>query len=209
MTPVEQNYSNIEREVVVIVFVVTRLKPFLLWRWLTLQTDHKPLKYLFAPDEQIPKTASARITRWAKVIMGVNCESKHTPGEQIPHEDAWCRMDINEDASDNNRVCFAINNIYFAQIDLVTRADIKTKLGWNKLFQDIMKRNKYGDWNIVQERKKDLNNTKMHWPYTMESSSVVLFLSFHQNAWVTYWEECNWGISYNDNMVAWHYSRRC
>ena len=63
LTSVEQNYLNIEREELSIVFVVTRLKQFFHGGRFTLQTDHKPLKYLFAPDEEIPKTASARITR--------------------------------------------------------------------------------------------------------------------------------------------------
>ena len=61
VTPVEQHYSNIERET--IEFVVSRLTQFRLGRRFTLQTDHKPLKYFFAPDEEMPKTASARITR--------------------------------------------------------------------------------------------------------------------------------------------------
>ena len=45
LTPVEQNYSNIERKALAIVFVFTRLKQ-LLGRQFTLQTDPKPLKYL-------------------------------------------------------------------------------------------------------------------------------------------------------------------
>ena len=76
LSQAEQNYSNIEREALAIVFVVTRLKQFLLGRRFTLQTDHKPLKYLFAPDEEIPKTASARITRWAIALMGFDFELK-------------------------------------------------------------------------------------------------------------------------------------
>ena len=84
LTPAEQNYSNIEREALAIVFVVTRFKKFLPGRKFTLQTDHKPLKYLFAPEEEIPKTASARITRWAIALMGFDYELKYTPGEQIP-----------------------------------------------------------------------------------------------------------------------------
>ena len=84
LTPAEQNYSNIEREALAIVFVVTRLEQLLLGRRFTLQTDHKPLKYLFAPDEEIPKTASARIPRWAIALMGFDYELKYTPGEQIP-----------------------------------------------------------------------------------------------------------------------------
>ena len=70
LTPAEKNYSNIEREAMAIVFVVTRLLQFFLGRRFTLQTDHKLLKYLFAPDEEVPKTASARITRWAIALLG-------------------------------------------------------------------------------------------------------------------------------------------
>ena len=74
LSPAEQNYSTIEREALAIVFVVTRLKQFLLGRRFTLETDRKPLKYLFAPDEEIPKTASARITRWAIALIGFDYE---------------------------------------------------------------------------------------------------------------------------------------
>ena len=115
----EQNYSNIEREALAIVFVVTRLKQFLLGRRFTIQTDKKPLKYLFAPDEEIPMTASARITRLAIALMGFDYELKYTPGGQIPHADAFCKMDFDEVESDDDQVCFAINNIYFAQSDFV------------------------------------------------------------------------------------------
>ena len=153
----------------------------LLGRRFTQQTDHKPLKYLSAPDEEIPKTASARITRWAIALMGFDYELKYTPGEQIPHADALSRMDFDEDESEIDRLCFAINNIYFAQSDLVTQAEIKTGHGTNRLFQDILKRIKIAIGNNVQKRKKDSNNRKMHLLYIMESSSEVLFLSFHPN----------------------------
>ena len=84
LSQAEQNYSNFEREALAIVFVVTRLKQFLLGRRFTLQTDNKPLKYLFTPDEEIPKTASARITRWAIALMGFNFELKYAPENRSP-----------------------------------------------------------------------------------------------------------------------------
>ena len=76
LSQAEQNYSNIDREAHAIDFVDTGLKQFLHGRRFTLQTDHKHLKYLFAPDEEIPKTASARITRWAIALMGFDFELK-------------------------------------------------------------------------------------------------------------------------------------
>ena len=86
--------------------------------------------------------------------MSFDYELKYTPGEQIPHADALSRMDFDEDESDNGQVCFAINNIYFAQSDLVTKAKIKTELGTNRLFQDIMKRTKSGKWKQCSEAEK-------------------------------------------------------
>ena len=84
LSQAEQNYFNNEREAHAIVFLVTRLKQILLGRRFTLQTDHKPLKYLFGPDEEIPKTAWARITRWAIALVGFDFELKYTPGKIDP-----------------------------------------------------------------------------------------------------------------------------
>ena len=132
LSQAEQNYSNIEREALAIDFVVTRWKQFLLGRRFTLQTDHKPLKYLFAPDEGTPKTASAI------ALKGFDFELKYTPGEQIPHVNALSGLDFDDD-DDNDRVCFALDNIYFVQSQLVTQTDIKTELGSNRLFQYVIK----------------------------------------------------------------------
>ena len=117
--------------------------------------------------------------------MGFDYELKYTPGEQIPHADALSRMEFDEDESDNDRVCFAINNIYFAQSDLVNQAEIKTELGTNRLFQDIMKRIKSGNWKQCSEAEKGY----MHLLYKMESSSEVLFLSFHPNYDTWFWQK--------------------
>ena len=159
LSQAEPNYSNIEREALAIVFVVTILEQFLLGRRVTLQTDHKPLKYLFAPDEEVPETASARITRWGIALMGLEFELKYTPGEQIPHADALRRLDFDND-DDNDRLCFALDNIYFVQSDLVTQSDIKTELGSNRLFQDVIKRIKSGIWKQCSEAEKGFEQQK-------------------------------------------------
>ena len=70
--------------------------------------------------------------------MGFDFELKYIPGEQITHADALNRMRFDEEESDNDRVCFAINNIYFAKSDLVTQSEFKTEHGSTSFFQDIM-----------------------------------------------------------------------
>ena len=68
----EQRYMNMEREPLVMVFVVTRLKQFFFERQFTLQTHQKQRKYFFAPDEVIRRTSSTRITRKAITLMVPN-----------------------------------------------------------------------------------------------------------------------------------------
>ena len=69
-------------------------------------------------------------------------------------------MDFDKDEPDNDRVCFAFNNIYFAQNDLLTQAEIKTELGTNRLFQDIIKRIKSGKWKQCSEAGKGFEQLK-------------------------------------------------
>ena len=75
--------------------------------------------------------------------MGFDFEMKYIPGEQIPNADALSGLDF-DDEDDNDRFCFALDNIYFVQSDLVTQSDIKTELGPNPLFQDVIERTKSG-----------------------------------------------------------------
>ena len=159
LSQTEQNYSNIEQEALEIVLVVTRLKLFLLGRRFTLQTDHKPLKYLFAPDEKNPKIASARITRWAIALMGF-----------------WLRIEIYTRGTDPPRWCSEQTRLWrrrwhwssllcswqyllrpFRHGDPVRH---KTELGSNRLFQDVIKRIKSGIWKQCSEAERGFEQQK-------------------------------------------------
>ena len=122
----DQNYSNLEREALAIVLVFTRSKEFMLGRRFTLQPDHRPLKNLFAPDEEISKTSSTRITRWAIVLRGVNFRLKYFPGGPIPHADGLSGLAFG-DENDNDCVCFALYGIYFVQSELVNQSNLRNE----------------------------------------------------------------------------------
>ena len=95
----------------------------------TLQADNNSLKDLFASDEEseeITKTASAEITSCVIALIGLNYELKYTPEEQIQQTDALSSIDFDEEESDNDRVCIAINNISFPQSKLASQAKIRT-----------------------------------------------------------------------------------
>ena len=64
----EQNYSQIERESLAIVFGVTKYRQYLLGRHFKLLTDHKPLITLLGEHKPVPMLAAARIKRWALLL---------------------------------------------------------------------------------------------------------------------------------------------
>ena len=66
--------TKIEREALAVVFMVTRLKQLIHGRQFTLQMDHKILKYLFPPDEEIPKTAGINNIYFAKSDLVTQAE---------------------------------------------------------------------------------------------------------------------------------------
>jgi hypothetical protein len=68
----ENNYAQIERESLAIVFGVTKFRQYLLGRHFKLLTDHKPLITLLGEHKSVPQLASARIKRWSLLLAAYN-----------------------------------------------------------------------------------------------------------------------------------------
>ena len=72
---VSRTLSNAERptpilrEALAVVWSVTRLKHFLLERPFSIITDHQPLEHLLGEKSAIPNSTSARISKWALMLM--------------------------------------------------------------------------------------------------------------------------------------------
>ena len=103
--------------------------------------------------------------------MGFDYELKYTPGKQIPHADALSRMDFDRDESNNDRNGFAINNIIFAQSELVTQAEAKTEFGTNRLLKGIRKRFKNDNWKQCSEAENGFEQQK----YAMTIHNGIIF----------------------------------
>ena len=108
---VERNYSNIEREGLAIVYAVTRLRQFLLGRSFAIKKDHKPLEFIFNPNNELPKVASARLARWAITLMVYDFVIKHTPGKDIGHADAMSRLTLKN--NDGEELVAQISQVIF------------------------------------------------------------------------------------------------
>ena len=78
----EQNYSQIERESLVVVFGVTKYRQYLLGRHFKLLTVHKPLITLLGEHKPIPHLAAARIRRWALILAAYDYTIEFIRGKE-------------------------------------------------------------------------------------------------------------------------------
>ena len=95
LSPAEQNYSQIDREGLALVFAVKKFKYFLLGRKFTARTDHKPLLSLFGPGKPIPDT-NARLQRWALLLSQFTFDLEHKPGKDNIVADALSRLPVDD-----------------------------------------------------------------------------------------------------------------
>lgn len=70
LTKAEQNYSQLEKEALAIVFGVRHFHQYLCGKRFILETDHKPLTYLLGSKRGIPVLAASRLQRWAILLAG-------------------------------------------------------------------------------------------------------------------------------------------
>ena len=89
LSSTEQNYSNIEREMLGVVFGLERFHYYAYGRKVIVETDHKPLESIFKKNINC---APPRIGRMVLRIQKYDVEIKYVPGRDIPLADALSRV---------------------------------------------------------------------------------------------------------------------
>ncbi|UYV73220.1 K02A2.6-like [Cordylochernes scorpioides] len=70
LTDAEQNYSQLDREALAIVFGVDHFFYYLFGHKFTLITEYQPLTRIFHPKSKFPKKTSTRLLRYASFLAG-------------------------------------------------------------------------------------------------------------------------------------------
>lgn len=94
LTSAEQNYAQVDKEALAIVYGVKQFHKYLYGRRFLICSDHKPLMYLFGEHRGISQTASARVQRWALVLSGYQYSIVHRPGVQVGNADGLSRLPV-------------------------------------------------------------------------------------------------------------------
>jgi hypothetical protein len=92
LTPAEKNYSQLEKEGLAIIFGVKKFHNYLFGRHFTIESDHKPLSYLFHESRGISPMASSRIQRWALTLSAYHYSIRYKPGTTLNNADALSRL---------------------------------------------------------------------------------------------------------------------
>ena len=77
----EQNYSQLNKEALAIIYGVKRFHEYLVGHKFTIVSDHKHLQYLFNEKKTIPQMASPRVQRWALTLSGYDYNIMYKPGK--------------------------------------------------------------------------------------------------------------------------------
>ena len=118
LTATVSNYSNIEHEMLGVVFSMLHFKHFIYRRQVHIFTDHKPLITLFAKNLA---TTSPRFYRMLIKILDYVVDLHHEEGNKMHLSDAISRLSVHDsDAAKNKVKLIADFNISIHEISEIT-----------------------------------------------------------------------------------------
>jgi len=94
LTPVQQRYSQLDREAFAIIFAITKLRKYLWGRSFILVTDNQPIRHIFSPEKSIPIVASYRLQHWAAILAAYSYKFEQCKSNFLSVPDALSRLPV-------------------------------------------------------------------------------------------------------------------
>ena len=93
-----ENYSNIKREALGLVWELERLHYFIYGKQCTIQTDHKPLEAIFRKELS---SCPAKLQRFVLGALKYNVKVTYVKGTDVPIADALSRVSLQPAAANS------------------------------------------------------------------------------------------------------------
>ena len=123
LTGAEKNMHNLKKKVLPLFLAL--FHNYLYGREFTIESDHKPLFFLFSERKGIPHMASARIQRWALMLSAYRYTIRYKAGTEISNADALSRLPIPVTTSSDCLPGELINLLDHLSTTLLTATEIK------------------------------------------------------------------------------------
>jgi hypothetical protein len=108
LKPVEQNYSQIEKEGLALIFAVKKFHKYIYGQHFTLLTDHRPLLSIFGNHKVIPVHSANRLQRWAATLLGYDFRIEYRKSMDFGQADALSRLISSHSTPDEEVVVAAL-----------------------------------------------------------------------------------------------------
>ena len=95
----EKNYSQIDKEALVLIYGVQKFHTYLYGWKFTLVTDHKPLTSILGPKKGVPSVATALLQRWALLLAAYHYNIEFRATSAHGNADALSRLPLPEEGS--------------------------------------------------------------------------------------------------------------
>ena len=140
LSPTESRYSNIEREALAIVWACKRLEHFLLGKQFMIETDHKPLVYIFGPDQAVKSDISPRLMKFSIKMMHYDYVIQHIKGEKNIVADTLSRVDCYDETK--------VPAIHFSE-PCIPLAELREETKADRYLEELTHRITSGRWGNV------------------------------------------------------------
>ena len=92
LNPAEKKYSQLEKEGLAIIFAVKKFHHYIYGHHFIIESDHKPLSFLFSELKGVPVLASSRIQRWSLTLSAYHYSIHYKSGKNLNNADALSRL---------------------------------------------------------------------------------------------------------------------
>lgn len=164
LTRAEQNYSQLDREALAIIYAVQHFHQYVFGRRFKLVTDNQPLSRIFHQNAKIPQMTSSRLQRYAAFLTGYNYEVSTKKSEENVNADCLSRAPIKSGMNIQNSIDREVQIICDSTINQIN----SIKLNFNSIREETAK-----DLDLSKSIKNLQSSNVVDSEYTIECG--VLF----------------------------------
>ena len=113
----EQNYSQIDKEALGIVWSLRKFHTYLYGRRFALITDHQPLTAIFSQVKNLPSMTAARLQRYAFLLAGYQYDIVYRKTSDHGNANGLSRLPINSPATEADAGGDAVETFHVSQFD--------------------------------------------------------------------------------------------